>query len=292
MKTKIMRTIKFTLIFLSMLTYILLGYALRAILYFAKPHTVIRSLDRLTSCLMHSFVFFGGFKVSISGQKSILKEKGLFVISSHVSYMDAVILGTLLPGSFTTKSEAKKIPIFGQAVAVGDSIFINRKKKSDIVHYVNIMAERLKNGINVFNFPEGHATNGTEILSFFPSFFNAPLITKSAIVPITIDYKKVNGSPDFNKDDIFWYDGKISLIKHLWRMLRIKRIDVAVTIHEKILPNGYKANSKSRKIISDLCLKRMSGYKNLPISDDHPLINQNPTADLSPKMERKEHSAQ
>jgi len=285
-----MRTIKFFLIFLSLLAYIILGYALRAILYFAKPHTKTRALDHLTSYLMHLFVFFGGFKISISGQKNILKEKGLFVISSHVSYMDAVILGTLLPGSFTTKSEAKKIPIFGQAVAVGDSIFIDRKKKSNIVHYVNIMAERLRNGINVFNFPEGHATNGTEILSFFPSFFNAPLMTKSAILPITIDYKKVNGSPDFNKDDIFWYDGKISLIKHLWQMLRIKRIDVAVTIHEKILPNGHRADSKNRKLISDLCMKRLSGYKNLPISDTHPLIQRNSTSNLDPKFGQKESS--
>jgi len=285
-----MRTIKFSLVFLSMLLYIALGYLLRAVLYFAKPHTVTRALDHLTSYLMHAFVFFGGFKVSISGQKGILKEKGLFVISSHVSYMDAVILGTLLPGSFTTKSEATKIPVFGQAVAVGNSIFIDRKKKSNIVHYVNIMAERLRNGINVFNFPEGHATNGTKILSFFPSFFNAPLMTKSAIVPITIDYKKVNGSSDFNKDDIFWYDEKISLIKHLWQMLKIKRIDVSVTIHEKILPNGYQVNSKGRKLISDLCMQRMSGYKNLPISDTHPLIQRNSAPILDPKLGQRNSS--
>lgn len=279
-----MRTIKFSLIFLSMLLYLLLGYVLRAILLFAKPYTVTKALDHLTSYLMRSFVFFGGFKISVSGQKDILKEKGLFVISSHVSYMDAVILGTLLPGSFTTKSDAKKIPIFGQAVAVGDSIFIDRKKKSDIIHYVNIMAERLKNGINIFNFPEGHATNGTEILSFFPSFFNAPLKTKSAIVPITIDYKKVNGSSSFDKDQIFWYDGKISLIKHLWRMLRIRRIDVSVTIHEKILPNGHKANSRNRKLISDLCMERLSGYKNLPVNSIHPL---KPSPRLTPEFEHE-----
>jgi len=237
---------------------------------------------------MHSFVFFGGFKITILGQKDILKEKGLFIISSHVSYMDAVILGTILPGSFTTKSEAKKIPIFGQAVAVGGSIFIDRKKKRDIVHYVNIMAERLKNGINIFNFPEGHATNGTEILSFFPSFFNAPLTTKSPIVPITINYQKVNGSSNFNKDDIFWYDGKISLIKHLWRMLKIKRIDVSVTIHKKILPNGYKPNSKSRKLLSELCMERISGYTNLPISENHPLINRNPSENHVTKAEQED----
>lgn len=282
-----MRTIKFSLIFTCMLIYLVLGHIVRAVLTFANPYTTIKVLNRLTCGLMHCFTFFGGFKISVSGQKDILKENGLFVISSHVSYMDAVILGTLLPGSFTTRSGAKKIPFFGQVVAVGDSIFIDRKKKSNILHYVNIMAERLKNNINVFNFPEGHATDGTEMLSFFPSFFNAPLKTKSAIVPITIEYKQVNGSSDFNKDDIYWYDGKISLIRHLWNMFKLKRIDVTVTIHDKILPNGYEANSKDRKLISDLCMKRLAGYKNLPISDNHPLIKRDPSPELTsqPKPE-------
>ena len=285
-----MRTIKFFIIFSCLLTYLIFGWITRVALFWVKPYTLIRALNRLTYFLMHSFIFFGGFKISVEGQKDTLKEKGLFVISSHVSYMDAVILGTLLPGSFATKSEAKKIPFFGQVVSVGDSIFIDRKRKSDIIHYVNMMAERLRHQINVFNFPEGHATDGTEILSFFPSFFNAPLLTKSAIVPITIDYKKVNGSPDFNKDDIFWYDGKISLIKHLWQMLKIKRVDVTVTIHEKILSNEYQANSKSRKLISALCIKRLSGYKNLPISADHPLIKRKLSTNLTPKFKREKPS--
>lgn len=273
------------------LIYLILGYTIRAALTFASPYTTIKVLNRLTCGLMHCFTFFGGFKISVSGRKDILKEKGLFVISSHVSYMDAVILGTLLPGSFTTRSEAKKIPFFGQVIAVGDSIFIDREKKSNIIHYVNIMAERLKNNINVFNFPEGHATDGTEILSFFPSFFNAPLKTKSAIVPITIDYKKVNGSSDFNKDDIYWYDGKISLIGHLWNMFKLKRIDVTVTIHEKILPNGHQADAKGRRLISDLCMRRLSGYKNLPISNHHPLLKRNPSFDLTPRIKQEESSA-
>jgi len=286
-----MQTIKFSLIFLCLLTYLILGYIVHVALVFAKPHTTIRALNRLTYYLMHLFTFFGGFKISVSGQKNTLKENGLFIISSHVSYMDAIVLGTLLPGSFSTKSEAKKMPFFGQVVSVGDSIFIDRKKKGDIIHYVNIMAERLRHNINVFNFPEGHATNGTEILTFFPSFFNAPLMTKSAIVPITIDYQKVNGSSIFNRDEIYWYDGKISLVKHLWNLLKFKSVNVAVTIHEKILPNGHKADSKGRKLISDLCMKRLSDYTNLPISNNHPLINRNPSPDLNPKLKQEDSLA-
>jgi 1-acyl-sn-glycerol-3-phosphate acyltransferase len=260
------------------------------VLVFAKPHTATKALNYLTYYLMHFFTFFGGVKVRISGQKDALKEKGLFVISSHVSYLDAVILGTLLPGSFSTKSEAKKIPFFGQVVSVGNSIFIDRKRKSDILHYVTIMADRLKNGINVFNFPEGHATDGTQLLSFFPSFFNAPLMTRSVILPVTIDYQKANGSADYDRDKIYWYDGKISLLRHLWNFLKFKNVDVTVTIHEKIMPGEHKADARGRKRVSDLCMKRLSEYTNLPINFIHPLTDRNPSFDLAPGLKQKESS--
>jgi len=192
-------------------------------------------------------------------------------VAAENGYIDAIILGTLLPGSFTTKMEVKKIPILGQVVSLGDSIFIDRKKKANIVEYIAEMTDRLRNNVNVFNFPEGHATNGEKILPFFSAFFNAPLQVKAPIVPITIDYKKVNGNAEFDRDDIYCYDGKVSTIKHLWNLMKLKRIDVTVNIHEVVQPNGHAVNSKNRNLISNLCINRLSEYTNIPIAQDHPL---------------------
>jgi len=206
--------------------------------------------------------------MNVVGQKDILKERGLFIISTHVSYLDGVILGTLVPGSFTTKSSVKNTPFLGKVVSVGGSIFIDRQQKNHIIDYIKTMVDHLTNGINVFNFPEGHATDGSKILPFFSAFFDAPLKAKSSIVPITINYSKVNGDTEFERDKVYCYGGENSIIKHLWNLMKLKRIDVVVTIHDKILHDGYPANSKSRKIISELCLKEISGYKNLPVSDE------------------------
>ena len=60
----------------------------------------------------------------------------------------------------------------GMVVAMGGSIFIDRHKRNHIIEYVKVMKERLKDGINIFNFPEGHASEGKNILPFFKAFFD------------------------------------------------------------------------------------------------------------------------
>ena len=226
---------------------------------------------------MHSFQFIGGFKIKVLGNKGILKEKGLFIISTHIGYMDGIILGALIPGTFTTKVNIKKAPLLGQVIAVGESIFIDREKKNQIVDYVNQMTDRLKNKINVFSFPEGHASDGTKILKFFPAFFDAPLKASAPIVPVSIDYNKINGQLITNRDHICCYDGKISIFKHLWYLLKFRTIDVTIQIHDIIRPNGHQRNAKDRRHLSELCMKRFAEYKNLPIADEHPLIKRTPS---------------
>ena len=256
-----MQAIKFLLIFICMLIYLISGFLVRLILAWAEPFFVIRVVNRMKFYLMHSFRIIGGLKIKVSGRKDLLKESGLFIISTHVGYLDGVILGTLVPGSFTTKQEIKNIPFLGKVVAIGGSIFIDRKEKNQIISYVNQMAERLKNNINIFNFPEGHATDGTKILSFFPAFFDAPLRTKSPIVPVTINYEKIDGKPIQNYDDVYCYEG-CTIVKHLWNLMKFKRVDIFVTIHEKIETNGHVSDSKGRKSVSEICIKRLSSYMN------------------------------
>lgn len=255
-----MRTIKFFLIFLALAGYLAAGLVLHAVLIWARPHIRIAAVNRLTFYLMHLFKMIAGLNIACTGRTEILKERGLFIISPHVGYIDGIVLGTLAPGSFTTKEEIRHVPFFGQVVAVGASIFVDRRKKTRIVQYVNLMTDRLKHKINVFNFPEGHATDGTEILPFYPSFFNAPLKANAPIVPVTIDYEKVDGRPIRNREDVYCYNGK-PLVKHLWNILKFKRIDISVHILDRIEIGGHGNESKDRKFISDLCHKRLSFYK-------------------------------
>jgi len=267
-----MHIIKYAYVILSLTAYLTLGIILRVALFWAKPLTYIHTMNWLTYYLMHSFKWIGGFKIKLVGNTEILKQKGLFIVSTHIGYVDGFILGTLVPGTFTTKEKIKKSPLLGQVISVGGSIFIDRNKKGNIIHYVAEMARLLREGVNVYNFPEGHATDGTKVLKFFPAFFDAPLKTGAPIVPVTIDYQKINGKPITNPDDICCYDGKSSIFKHLGNLLKFKRIDVTITIHDVIDPDGYLKDTKGRRQISNLCMHTLADFKKVPIAQEHPLL--------------------
>ena len=283
-----MHIIKYTFVVINLILYLITGCILRLVLIKANPNVYIRAINRLTYYLMHSFKLIGGFKIKILGNKDVLKEKGLFIISTHVGYIDGIILGTLAPGTFTTKGEIKTTPFLGQIVSLGKSIFINRERKNQIVDYVHQMTNRLSNKINVFCFPEGHASDGTKILKFFPAFFDAPLKAATPIIPVSIDYQKINGKPITNRDAICCYDGKVSIFKHLWGLLKFRTIDVTIQIHDRIQPNGFQGNSKDRRLVSDLCMKRFAEYTKLPIADDHPLVQRAPSAPITSETRREE----
>jgi 1-acyl-sn-glycerol-3-phosphate acyltransferase len=266
-----MRILKFLIVFSSLILYILAAALLRLCLCLAKTPTRIKAVNRLTYLLMHVFRFIGGFKITVGGEKDILKRQGLYIISTHVGYIDGLILGTLVPGSYTTKSEIRKVPVLGLVVSLGESIFIDRNRKSQVVHYINDVTERLKAGINVFNFPEGHASDGTHILPFFKAFFDAPLKAKAPIVPVSIEYTKLDGNSDYDRGNVYCADGKQSIISHLWNLMRFRTLEIAVTVHQPIEPNGHGANASARKELNDLCMQRLAGHKNLPIADVNPL---------------------
>ena len=266
-----MRTFKFLLIIASLVGYLIIGCLLRLFLLWAGPNTFIRALNRLKYYLMQIFKLIAGLNVTVRGRKDVLKDSGLFIISTHIGYLDGIILGSLVPGTFTTKEEIRRIPLIGGVVAIGGTIFINRHEKSKIVHYVDLMADRLRNNINIFNFPEGHATDGARILPFFSAFFDAPLKTRAPIVPVTINYESADGRPINDRDDICCYGGRTSIVSHLWNVLKFKSLGVSVFVHDKIEINGFRPDHQGRKSISEMCLQRLALITNLPISQDHPL---------------------
>lgn len=275
-----MRTIKFSLIILSLGIYLIIGAILHLLLFWADSYVRIKLMNRMTVVLMRFFLAVGNLKAVLKGDTDILKENGLFFVSTHIGYLDGIILGTLIPGSFTTKASVKKTPLLGKVVSMGNSIFIDRRKKRHINQYVNLMADRLRHGINVFNFPEGFANDGTQVLPFFSAFFDAPLKAKAPVVPITIDYQKVNGSTTFDKDDVYCYGGKVSIIKHLWKhLLCLNSIDVVVTVHDKIDTENFEDNSKGRKELSDFCRKSLSLWNKIPLAQ-----NDSSPVNFTPKM--------
>ena len=66
-----------------------------------------------------------GVRVLITGTPS--NRKPLILIGNHCSYLDIIILGSILPVCFVAKSEIKGWFLFGLLASLQNSIFIDRR---------------------------------------------------------------------------------------------------------------------------------------------------------------------
>lgn len=240
--------------FLLIFIYLALGLLLHASLIFIQPGQRYRLVSNCTKILSICIRKILGIKLTVEGRVLYLKERGNFIISNHQSYLDGIILGSLFPIVFVSKLQVKSWPIFGWMSQVGGTIFIDRERKLKSADSIEEITNMLKRKINILLFPEGTSTDGSKILPFQSVFFQAPLNSGSSIIPITIQYIKIDSEKLslFNRDRVCWY-GQIKFIEHVLLVLGLRSIEVKVIIHPKIKVNSFISGQLDfRKQLSEL----------------------------------------
>ena len=209
------------------------------------------------------FAFILGIEVKVTGEKELLKKRGVFFICNHLSYIDGVVANSLSPLVFIGKTEMRKWPFLGTLIFLSNTIFVNRISSSNIHKEVGKIVSFLASKVNVILFPEGTSTDGKTLLPFKSSFFAAPLAAKCEIVPLAIKYKEINSEKltDKNKDLIYWY-GDMELFSHLLGVLKLRRITVEVNVCKPIHVDktGDEENHSQRKHLCDICRRAIESH--------------------------------
>ena len=134
-----------------------------------------------------------GAKLEMEGYKlANIDLKNSIIVSNHISWLDTVVMLRLCFVQYIGKIEMLNWPILRNIIKSGGTIFIDRKKKKDLLNVNHQVATLLENGATIGLYPEGKTTSGKEILPFKAPLLEAALIAKSQIVPIVINYTKEN----------------------------------------------------------------------------------------------------
>ena len=199
-------------------------------------------------------------KIAVEGNAAQLEGGGCVIVSNHFGYLDGIILGSLFPVIFVSKSEVKSWPLVGQWTTLCGTVFINRQRKGLIPLAVNEMSRKLRQGANILLFPEGAATNGERMLPFQTAPLAAPLRSRAIIVPLTLAYQSIDEQPisTANRDLVYCYDDMPDA-PHFWKLLGLRRIEARVTIRPKIDCSRYEDNSAGRKRLTEDCYNRVLG---------------------------------
>ena len=131
---------------------------------------IIRSKFRFfLPLIFHKFLLkILGVKVEIIGSPS--NHKPLILIGNHSSYLDIIILGSVLPVCFVAKSEIKGWFLFGLLASLQNSIFIDRRNLRTLESLKKV-SKNLSTNFAMIIFPEGTTNNGKKVLKFRTSLF-------------------------------------------------------------------------------------------------------------------------
>jgi 1-acyl-sn-glycerol-3-phosphate acyltransferase len=197
-----------------------------------------------------------GIKVVITGKRS--KIKPTLFVANHSSYLDIPVLGSILVASFVAKTEVATWPFFGMLAKLQRTIFIDRKPSHAATHSDDIKT-RLSQHENLILFPEGTSSDGNRTLPFKTALFSVTDLRTTGkdgteqpltVQPVSITCIALDGMPmgRFLRPIYAWY-GDMPLVPHLWRLLALGQITVAVHFHEPVTVTQLG----SRKAVAEHC---------------------------------------
>lgn len=235
----------FTLVLLAGWTALLLPVQIIAVLLHLPIARIVPGLYHRGNCQLI------GIDVRRTGVSPI--DPPALYVCNHASYLDIVVLSTLLDASFVAKSEVAGWPLFGLLAKLVNTIFVERRPSRSGAHR-NEMRERLEAGRSLILFPEGTSSDGNRVLPFNSTFFaivEEPINGKPIPVqPITLAYTRYNNLPMSRRERPYltWY-GDTAMVGHLWRLLTIGRATVEVRFHPPVTIDAFG----SRKALAAAC---------------------------------------
>jgi 1-acyl-sn-glycerol-3-phosphate acyltransferase len=147
------------------------------------------------------------------------------LICNHLSYMDIVVLSSFTPCCFLSKAEVRRWPFFGLVARVAGTVFLNRGSSSALVRANDELCKRLDQGVPVALFPEGTSSDGSSVLPFHASLFEAALKSEALLTPAYVTYAVEGGS--LSEDVCFWHD--MTLVPHLVKLFSKPALHAYVT---------------------------------------------------------------
>ena len=171
-----------------------------------------------------------GIKVKVIGKKTSLRP--LILVGNHTSYIDIIILGSIMPICFIAKQEIKSWFLFGFLAKMQNTIFIKRKNFKTLENIKNIN-KGLDFESAVVLFPEGTTNTRKKILNFKSSFFNLFESNNTlGLQNFSLCYTHVNSMPIDNRTrpQVSWY-GDMNIVTHLLNFLKLSSVNATVVLH-------------------------------------------------------------
>ncbi|GHB91484.1 AMP-binding protein [Cerasicoccus arenae] len=175
------------------------------------------------------------YQVEVIGLEHLPREGKVLVIANHVSYADAVILGTSLPRRlrFMSNEDLQKKPFVGHFLRLAGVVPVSPARARAAIR---IAVESLETGEAVAIFPEGHLTRDGLVAPFQDGYRLIARRANAPVLPVYLD--GLWGS-------VFSFKGG----RFFWKWPRFERPTIRIVLGETITADMSAADA--RQIILD-----------------------------------------
>jgi len=219
-----------------------------------------RPLARRIPVLWHRIALaLVGVRVHVRGEVPLVRP--VLIVANHISWSDALVLGSVMQLCFIAKSEVKSWPVFNLLAWMQRSVFIQRQQRRQAQAQADTISARLMEGDAMVLFAEGTTGDGILLGPFKSALFAAVRaalesadIAHVTVQPVAIAYTRLHGMPlgRLHQARAAW-PGDVKLLPHLLSFLQVGAYDVEVIFTP---PQDFSA-ATSRKVIARECRERI-----------------------------------
>lgn len=184
-----------------------------------------------------------GIRVKVSGS---IPKPPFFLVSNHLSYLDIPVFYSLLDTTFVSKAEVKHWPIIGAMARSLHVIFVDRKKRSDVVRVNKEISTEIHDQQGVLMFPEATTSSGESILRFRASLLDYAAASNTSVSYAAIRYS--TGEKDHPaRLSVCWWGEDMPIFKHLIKLLSNRDVTAEV-----IFGNDTVSSSDRKELAEQL----------------------------------------
>jgi len=164
------------------------------------------------------------------------------VVANHLSWLDVLVIQSLMPGVFVAKSEVRNWPLIGAMARACTTIFVDRRSARSAHAMVDSTVAAFEQGYAVIAFPEGTSSEGADLGSFHANIFEGAIRAATDVQTVTLRYVNTDtGSPA--KAAVFI--GETTLLSSLRKVLGTSTIKIKVHIGKTLYAPGQTRRSLS-----------------------------------------------
>ena len=194
--------------------------------------------QRIASWWLNWILHILGIAITTSGTRP---GPPALVVANHISWLDIIILGRLLPTCFLSKAEVRQWPLIGWLAKRAGTLFI-RRGRGEANQVNQSIVTHLQHGGMLTLFPEGTTTDGHSLRPFFPRLFAAAIDTGVPVAPVAIRYLA-----EGRLDLLAPYTGKQTLMENLLGLLGRRGSEVHVHFCPLIPSQGMERKALAEK---------------------------------------------